>query len=388
MSAATPADPVRLARAYLVRVAEPPAAALVALVEQDGPVRAAELVRSGDAPAAVLRETSARAHLELAETDLRNGATIGARLVTPEDEEWPGWPLAGLCAAGQRGVRIGVEPLALWVRGVGRLDELTDRAVAVVGSRAASGYGEHVAAEFGHGLSEAGVTVVSGAAHGIDGAAHRGALMAAGSTIAVLACGVDIAYPAGHDRLLSLVADRGAVLSEYPPGTPPARHRFLARNRLIAALAAGTVVVEAGRRSGAKNTAATTCAIGRVLMVVPGPVTSASSLGCNELLRGGEAIAVSTVHDVIETAGRIGVDLAPSVGDADEPIAPPGSDTMRVHEALSRGAGRSAELIAVESGVPLPRVRALLPELEFAGLASRGESGWRRARNESGRGDA
>src|SRR5256714_1313699 len=138
-----------------------------------------------------------------------------------------------------------------------------------------------------------GESVFSGAAYGIDGAAHRGALAASGVTVAVLGCAVDAGYPAGHAALLKRIAGSGgAVVSEYPPGTPPARHRFLVRNRLIAALAAGTVVVEAGRRSGSRNTAATTSALGRPLMAVPGPVTSAMSVGCHDLLRTAGATAV------------------------------------------------------------------------------------------------
>src|SRR5690606_21073056 len=133
---------------------------------------------------------------------------------------------------------------------------------------AATDYGEHTAAEFAYELTQSGMTVVSGAAYGIDGAAHRGTLAAEGVTVAVLGCGLDVGYPAGHVGLLNRVARRGAVVSEYPPGTQPARHRFLVRNRLIAALSAGTVVVEAGRRSGARNTATTAGTLGKVVMAV------------------------------------------------------------------------------------------------------------------------
>lgn len=370
-------DRVRLARAYLSRVAEPPAPALAAFVAEVGPVAAAELVRAGDVPPAVDGQTSARRAEYRAEEDLGRVAALGGRLVVPEDDEWPTWPFTALTLAAGHGLRCGLEPLALWVRGAGDLAAMAARAVAVVGSRAASGYGQHVATEFGYGLAEAGVVVVSGAAYGIDGAAHRGALSAGGETIAVLACGVDVAYPAGHSGLLARIREQGLVVSEYPPTHTPARHRFLTRNRLIAALGDGTVVVEAGRRSGAKNTAATTSALGRVLMAVPGPITSASSVGCHELLRSGEAIAVSSVAEVIESTGRIGADLVESTRRSNG-LGPPQGDAMRVHEALGLGRGSSAEAIAVESGVALPKVRALLPELELAGLAARVESGWQR----------
>jgi DNA processing protein len=383
-----PLDPVRLARAYLSRVAEPPAAALSALVAAAGPVKAAELVRSGEVPSSVASQTAARRDEDRAEDDLRRIAELGGRLVIPEDDEWPRWPFTALASASRQGLRCGVEPLALWVRGAAKLSHLTERAVAVVGSRAATGYGQHVAAEFGHGLASAGVVVVSGAAYGIDGSAHRGALAAGGRTVAVLACGVDVAYPGGHEALLARIPEQGLLVSEYPPSITPARHRFLTRNRLIAALAAGTVVVEAGHRSGAKNTAATTAALGRVLMAVPGPVTSASSVGCHELLRSGEAIAVSSVAEVVESTGRIGEDLVEPGRRSRSAVGPPGGEAMRVHEALAPQSGRSPEVISVESGVPLSRVRALLPEFELAGLAERVESGWKRSHLSDGRGDA
>ncbi|MFJ6672383.1 DNA-processing protein DprA [Actinosynnema sp. NPDC091369] len=378
-------DEVRLARAYLSRVAEPPAAALARFVAEVGPVRAAERVRAGEVPPGVGSQTSARRALDRAEEDLEAAAKIGGRLVIPEDDEWPRWPFNALTIAAANGVRCGVEPLALWVRGEAGLAAITERAVAVVGSRSASGYGQHVAGEFGFGLAEAGVTVVSGAAFGIDGAAHRGAIVAGGLTIAVLACGIDVAYPSGHQALLDRIASQGLVVSEYPPTHTPARHRFLTRNRLIAALAEGTVVVEAGRRSGAKNTAASTAALGRVLMAVPGPITSSSSSGCNELLRSGVALPVTSVAEIIESTGRLGVDLVEATRNTD--TGPPQGDAMRVFEALGLTFGHSPEAISVESGVELARVRALLPQLELASLAERVESGWKRSQNGSWRGD-
>lgn len=381
-------DRVRLARAYLSRVAEPPAPALAAFVDEVGPVEAAERVRAGTVPAAVEGQTSARRAEDRAEHDLRRIAELGGRLVIPEDEEWPEWPFNALALAAANGLKCGLAPLALWVRGKANVAELAERAVAVVGSRDASGYGQHIATEFGHGLAEAGIVVVSGAAYGIDGCAHRGALAAGGATVAVLACGVDVPYPAGHANLIARIPERGLVVSEYPPAQTPARHRFLTRNRLIAALGDGTVVVEAGRRSGAKNTAASTTALGRVLMAVPGPVTSASSTGCHELLRSGEAIAVSSVAEVVESTGRIGADLVEANRRSSTALGPPQGDAVRVHEALGLTTGHSAEVIAVESGVALSTVRALLPEFEMAGLAERVETGWKRSHVIAGCGDA
>lgn len=383
-------DASRLARAYLLRVAEPPAPALAGLVAEHGPVRAARLVRERAVPSRVAAETEARCAVDHAEADLAAAAAVGARLVIPEDDEWPHWPFAAFDRAGPRGVTDAgrLAPLGLWVRGPGRLDELAERAVAVVGARAATAYGEHVSCEIGYGLADRGWTVVSGAAYGIDGAAHRGALGAEGDTIAVLACGVDVLYPAGHAALLRRIAEGAAVVSEYAPGTPPARHRFLFRNRLIAALGQGTVVVEAGVRSGASNTASTAVALGRVLMAVPGPITSALSTGCHELLRSQRAVLVGGVEDVIESVGRLGADLAPV---PERPVRPTdGLDQpeLRVHEALRPRAGRTTERIATDSGVPLDRVRAALPLLEQRGLAERCESGWRLRRRRLPRGGA
>lgn len=375
---ATDLDAVRLARAYLLRAAEPPAPALTAFIAQVGAVTAAQLIRNGTAPPAVLEATTARRGIDLAEEDLATAAKAGARLLIPEDDEWPAWPFTALDLANARGVRWAGHPIALWARGTGRLNDLTDRAVAVVGARAATGYGDHAAAELGYDLASAGLTIVSGAAYGIDGAAHRGAINAGGATIAVLGCGVDQPYPAGHSGLLNQIAEHGLVLSEYPPGTPPARHRFLIRNRLIAASSAGTVVVEAGRRSGARNTAATAHALGRIVMAMPGPVTSAMSVGCHEMLRTGDAYLVTSAADVLEAVGRIGADLTEPVQEERRPTDQLDEQQLQVHDALDLRATLTPEQVAIESGVPLDRVRAVLPLLELSGLAERDDAGWRR----------
>ncbi|MGI6870215.1 DNA-processing protein DprA [Amycolatopsis sp. 3B14] len=371
-------DAERLARSYLVRVAEPPAPAVADFVAQHGPVAAAEAIRAGDCPNRVRDETEARRTHDHAQRDLDEGARLGMRLLIPEDDEWPGWPLLSLQLAVSRGVKGVAPPLALWVRGQVRFDEATEQAVAIVGARAATGYGEHVAGDFAAALAGQGISVFSGAAYGVDGAAHRGTLFVGGTTVALLGCGLDAGYPAGHVVLLDKIAEHGGlVVSEYPPGTPPARHRFLVRNRLIAALSEGTIVVEAGRRSGARNTATTAGALGKVVMAVPGPVTSALSIGCHELIRESGATLVASVDDVIETVGRLGTPRPEKVR-SKRPTDGLGPDALRVHEALDRREGKSAEQIATESGVPVARVRALLPALELDEFAVRCESGWRR----------
>ncbi|MDQ2788767.1 MAG: DNA-protecting protein DprA [Pseudonocardiales bacterium] len=369
---------LRQARAYLSRVAESPAPALSELISGAGPVRAARLVAAGQVSHRVVAETGARRADDRAEADLSAVAALGGRLVIPEDDEWPAEAFTCFATPTAQADDRWRTPVALWVRGGGRLAELSDRAVAVVGARAATGYGEHVAAEFGYELAESGFAVVSGAAFGIDGAAHRGALAADGRTVAVQACGLDRPYPAGHHRLLDRIAEDGAVVSEYPPGVWPARHRFLVRNRLIAAFAAGTVVVEAGVRSGARRTATAAAALGRVVMAVPGPVTSALSVGCHLLVRDEQAVLVTRVAEVVEAVGRIGADLAPPLGTSRRHTDGLSPEVMAVYEALPARAPRHPEQLVRESGVPLARVRSALPLLELQGLVGCGVSGWHR----------
>ena len=240
--------------------------------------------------------------------DLEQAERLGVRMVCPGEPEWPValGVLRGRAAAADAAM-LG-EPFALWLRGTGDLAELAGTAVAVVGSRAASDYGVHVASELGFGMAERGWTVVSGAAFGIDGWAHRGALAAGGRSVAVLAGGVDVPYPRAHAALLEEIAETGVVLSESPPGSPPFRRRFLSRNRLIAGLARGTVLVEAGPRSGALNTARHARELNRTVMAMPGPVTSATSAGCHRLLRDHResTVLVTGAADVVEEIGSVG----------------------------------------------------------------------------------
>ncbi|GAA4847237.1 DNA-processing protein DprA [Pseudonocardia benzenivorans] len=363
------------ARAYLSRVAEPPAAALGVFVAQVGPVEAAERVRRGAVPDAVRAATGARRTVDRIDADLDAAAALGARLLAPEHPDWPHWAFAAFDNAG---VRELAAPLALWVRGPASLLEVSERAVAVVGARAATGYGVHVAGDLAAGLAAAEYTVVSGAAFGIDAAAHRGALAARRPTVAVMACGVDRAYPAAHSELLARIAATGLVVSEYPPGAVPARHRFLVRNRLLAGIGAGTLVVEAGVRSGAQRTAADARALGRVVMAVPGPVTSGLSAGCHELLRHG-ATLVTRPEEVLEAVGRLGIDLA-----VDRPRPTRATDHLdkaqaAVHDALPTRAARDPRWLAMEAGLPLDVVRAGLIDLERLGLAEYRDGLWQRA---------
>lgn len=385
----TPGDrELRRARAYLNWVAEPPAPALFELISKVGPVPAARLVAAGEVPDRVAAETVARRADNRAEADLCAIIGLGGRLVVPEDDEWPDEAFTCFATPTALADERWRAPVALWARGAGRLDELGERAVAVVGARAATGYGEHVAAEFGYELAERDFTVVSGAAFGIDGAAHRGALAAEGRNVAVQACGLDQAYPAGHHGLLVRIAEGGAVVSEYPPGTRPARHRFLVRNRLIAAFAAGTVVVEAGVRSGARRTAAAAAALGRVVMAVPGPVTSALSVGCHLLLQEEQALVVTRATEVLEAVGRIGTDLAPPLSMPRRCTDGLSPELVAVYEALPARDPRHPEQLVRDSGIPLHKVRAALPLLELQGLVRYGVTGWCRALPTTRRGGA
>lgn len=372
----------QLAWAYLSRVVEAPCVELVDLVTQFGPVEAAERVKRGCAGAEVDRRTEARRQNDCAADDLDRLAKLGGRLVTPWDDEWPTLAFASFTPRDPRRRPGSVAPLALWVVGDLAVADVAERAAAVVGTRASTGYGEHVTAELAAGLCERDVAVVSGGAYGIDGAAHRSALSVDGVTVAVLAGGVDVPYPAGHSALLHRVRCSGLLISEYPPGLRPARHRFLVRNRLVAALSRATVVVEAGLRSGAANTAAWARALGRVVCAVPGPVTSSASAGCHALIRGGAEL-VTRADEIVEIVGRAG-ELA---GEDEHPVSPLdrlSDGEKRAYEALPARGARSAGELAVESGVPVAQLQGELAMLELAGLACFDDGKWRLARHTSG----
>ena len=289
-------------------------------------------------------------------------ARLGGRLVAPDDAEWP--PVLDDLGPAR--------PMCLWVRG-GDLGALLTRAVAVVGARAASAYGEHVTAGLVAGLADADVAVVSGGAFGIDAVAHRAALAADGATVAVLAGGLDRPYPAGNARLLGAIAEQGALVAEVPPGSAPTRHRFLLRNRLIAAAGAVTVVVEAAWRSGALSTAGHAAELMRPVAAVPGPVTSATSAGCHRLLREG-AVCVTDAAEVLEL-----VDGTPAAVRAPRgPTDGLGPQARMVYDALPvRGEAAPAALTR-PCGLALPDVLAALGTLELAGCAVQRAGRWRR----------
>lgn len=295
-------------------------------------------------------------------------ARRGVRVILPGDPEFPSQLLD-----------LPEPPIALWVRGPLDLRATALRSVAVVGARACTPYGERVTASLSAGLAAEGWAVVSGAAFGIDAAAHRAVLSVGGPTIAVLACGIDIVYPRAHDALISRIGDAGLVISELPPGSAPLRFRFLARNRLIAALTRGTVVVEATRRSGAIATANRAMDLGRTVMAVPGPVTSMASAGVNRLLFEQAARAVSDSTEVV-TLLLDGPARATAEG-VQLPITPPHlpPEGARVLEVLPNRTGKPLESIAARAGLTASECLALLGLLELAGLARRTSAGWRRS---------
>ena len=391
---------LRRARAWLSRAVEPGVVDFWRFVDRHGPVDAARLIRSGAAPPRILRLVGARAQRDETLADLRRAERCDARLLVPEDDEWPAFPLHALTVATaeepddpkrqSERTLAPVPPLALWVRGPGRLDVLADRSVAIVGSRASTAYGEHVAGELGFRLAERGWTVVSGGAYGIDAAAHRGALAADGPTVAVLACGVDRPYPAGNGALLHRIAESGLVVSEWPPGAAPHQHRFLVRNRLIAGLTRGTVVVEAAARSGATATANRARKLGKQVMAVPGPVTSAMSVGCHELLRETDeksrAHLVTSAAHVLEVVGRLGDDLADPPERPSNPRDGLSDVAIRVLDACPVRLGVGPERLATVAGCEVLDVLKALPALELAGLVQWTGEGWRLARPPKGAG--
>lgn len=378
VSGTTVDDEQRLARAALARVVEPGRRDLFACVAAVGAIGVWEQVRGRGAvdglSAAVLEGARHRAEGYDPARDLDRLHAVGGRLVCPGDEEWPSalltWPLDRLKDA---------PPLALHVRGRHRVDDATERAVAVVGARAATAYGELVARELGLGLAERGWSVVSGAAHGIDGEAHKGALTArAAPTIAVLACGVDVAYPRGHDELLARIAETGLLISELPVRSAPTRSRFLVRNRLIAALSTGTVAVEAARRSGSLATLDRARALNRYVMAVPGPVTSAMSAGTNALFRKeAGATCVTDTADVLDTVGRLGDDAEPE-RPREQRLRDELPATVRLildAVPVRRSAGLAS--IARTAGVAPLVVQQVLPPLVLNGLVERTPDGFR-----------
>ncbi|OFI39620.1 DNA protecting protein DprA [Arthrobacter sp. SW1] len=392
------AAPERLARAALSRLMEPQDAAGLALVQAVGAVDALRIgtgelkagpgleqemtvflqeagVGTWPGLAASLKRWIPRVPDLAPERDLATMQRLGGRLTIPGDPLWP-----------EQLSDLGLhEPLCLWWRGHEIAFPHARRTVALVGSRDSTGYGGAIAGEFAYGLGQRGYTVVSGGAYGIDAHAHRGALAGGSSelpTIAVMAGGVDRYYPSGNEELLRAVANQGAVIAEVPPGSAPTRYRFLQRNRLIAALSAVTVVVEARWRSGALNTAHHAESIGRIVAAVPGSIHSANSAGCHRLLREGGAVCVTDVGEIAELAGGSGEELI-----GERQALPAEHDGLTLEDlvlldALPLRSTTSVEKLCAVAGLAPDAVRAGLGRLGLLGLAVSERGGWKRTRKE------
>ncbi len=313
------------------------------------------------------------------EREWERAKRAGGGFITPSDARWP----AQLGCLGEE------EPMGLWFLGRLEKNPEADRHVSIVGARASTGSGERCARNMAHYLARAGYTVVSGGAIGIDIEAHRGAMLAGGRTICVLAGGVANPYPACHGAdFRDVLALGGALVSEVAPSARPAKWRFLTRNRVIAAWSGATVVVEAGARSGALATARWAMECGRQLGAVPGAVDAPMSVGCLELARNGATI-IRDGRDAAELAGPIGADeSAPLFGMPVEEDR--GADALapvprRVWEALPRSSPADVTSICVAAGLGRDEVNRALLELSAAGMVTGSTRGWSRARIGNGR---
>ncbi|GAA4247885.1 DNA-processing protein DprA [Dactylosporangium darangshiense] len=303
---------------------------------------------------------------------------LGARIVTAADAEWPG-AFDDLVRASREGNMLRRDtdpPMCVWLRGPLGLAETLERSVSVVGARAVTGYGGYVASEFAFGLAGRGWTVVSGGALGVDVTAHRGALIAGGTTVAVLACGIERAYPAANAAVLEQIGAEGLLVTEWAPGTMPHKTRFLTRNRVIAAASRGTVMVEAGSRSGARNTLGYARLLQRSAMVVPGPINSAMSVGCHIELRQPGTVLVTRVEEIIEEIGSVG-ELAEPIHGADRPEDDLDPLQARILDAVRARRATSAEQIAAVAGVSGRDARRTLPLLEELGFVVSSVDGYR-----------
>lgn len=418
----------REAWAVLRRLVEASRTDIVRLLWPDGdssaPAQVERVVSAlgkgnGSLPPALRGLTPARSALVLrrAREDLEWASVHHWRLITPDDDEWPTMRLDeafncigdldtaepaddGDTAPGPRGAEAGARqgvtasdapetgvrrsaarPFALWGLGPAQLSGTVERSVAVVGTRSSTTYGERTTHRFAGELAAAGYTVVSGGALGTDTAAHRGALEADGSTVMVAACGPGVVYPQSNADLFRQIAGTGLLVTEYPPGTTPARYRFLTRNRLVAALTRGTFLAAAGYRSGAVNTANWADAMLRPVMVLPGPVDSAAFVGCHRRIRDGAGTLVtrsSEIREIIEPLGSVDCDGQLDLEFTASPVQQLSRDQLSVFDCcgiVSDDTGR-IEQIAGQTGLPPVAVVRTLRELENIGLIVRSGDRW------------
>ncbi|VEI12686.1 DNA-processing protein DprA [Trueperella bialowiezensis] len=362
----------RLARIEWSRITEGADQAAHGLIARLGAAASLEAVRSGEGLTPDEEQVARRWRHRLdglSPFREKSLAALGITVLAPEDELWP-----------EQINDLGAEtPLLLWVKG--NPEVLSSRpAVAIVGSRAATADGKRIARDFACDISDT-TTVVSGGAFGIDAAAHGGALLAEKPTVIVSAGGADRVYPRAHEALFAAVLDgEGAVVSESPIGAAPQRFRFLARNRIIAALARATLVVEAPVRSGALSTARHAMKIGRDVGAVPGQIDSIQSHGCIDLLRNG-ATAIASADHLRELVGPFDVQptLAAdffSFGAADDFDL----RTARTFDAVPVSHSADAHSIASVAGLTVAETLTALGKLTLGGHVEENRGRWRRSR--------
>lgn len=367
----------REALILLAHCVEPGDATCGRLIGRHGAAAFVSMIERGQTGLSYGEGLAARMRGVRPESAAERAAGVDARIITRVDREWP-------TQLDELGARA---PIALWVRGAADLRLLALRSVAMVGARACTAYGEEVAFRWAAELATARWTVVSGAAFGIDAAAHRGALLG-GTTIAMLAGGVDVAYPRAHEALLARIADDGLVVSEAPPGEHVRRQRFLSRNRLIAACTRATIVVEAAERSGTAATARSARELSRIVLAVPGPVVSPASAGCHRMIREGDALLVSDVDDV---RGLLDLDSRAEPGVSAQQEQPPRQECdaladreRRVLDSLRVRSWMDSAEVLRSCGLGASEMLAALSILTARGLVDESESGWRISRGVSG----
>lgn len=366
-------------RLALSLIAEPGDPRLRDLLAQHEPGRIVAAARSasGIRVPAVWRERALGFRTALDDVKARAKAN-DLRWLCPGDPGWPTSlsdldhlePLHGTAGA----------PVGLWIRGKGNLAQLCEKSVAIVGARDCTTYGAESASELAADCTDAGFTIVSGAAFGVDGCAHRGALLMNKPTVAVLACGADVDYPAGHGALIAEIAKTGLVVSEQTPGAHPLKGRFLSRNRIIAALSQGTVVIEAAVRSGSLNTLNWADQLGRTTMALPGPVTSRQSSGTHEAIRTGKAVLVTNGKNIVEELRGLGAEASTpgNVPLTEFDRLPPAA--RKTLDGLDWSHGRSLAEIASVVRLTAREVLSSLDLLERRSLVVRFGEGWILAR--------
>lgn len=349
----------------LAHIVEPADSAIALLVAELGAVSAVDLIAAGRVPARHAQGLRARLTALDLDREMRKAEALGVQVVVRSD---PGWP-AALDDLGP------ARPYALWVKGSADLAELSQRSVAIVGTRDPSSYGQHIARTWTSGLVEDDWIIVSGGAYGIDAAAHRAALDCSGRTICVLASGVDVPYPSAHAPMFDRITERGLVISESPLGVGARRQRFLTRNRVIAALTAATIVVEAALRSGTTSTANAAARLARLVFAVPGPVTSMTSAGCHRLINDQVALLASSLADVRETLSPLGTVLTPDVPTNPRDVLT--NVQARVLDALPARGPLSFEQLVFDAGLDVADTALALAALQQLGFVAADSAGWR-----------